>query len=106
MTLIKLRNLDSKNLVIEIGSNDGYMLKNFHEIGIPVLGIDPAEGPAQAAEKRGIQTLCTFFEEKLAKQLKEEGRLADVVITNNTLNQILPNLNSFVESIKIILKDI
>ena len=103
--LIKSKKLTSNSLVIEIGSNDGYMLRNFLKSEIPVLGIDPAEGPAQAAQKAGIPTLCTFFEEGLAWQLQEEESLADVVIANNILNQIIPDLNGFVEGIKKILKD-
>jgi len=102
--LITSRNLNSNSLVIEIGSNDGYMLRNFLDREISVLGIDPAEGPAQAAQKAGIPTLCTFFGEGLAKQLQGEGRLADVVIANNMLNQNIPDLNGFVEGIKIIVK--
>lgn len=103
--LIKSRKLNSKSLVVEIGSNDGYMLRNFLKNGIPVLGIDPAEGPAQVAQKAGIPTICMFFRKNLARHLQEEGYLANVVIANNTMNQIIPDLNGFVEGIKIILKD-
>ena len=103
--LIKSRKLNSKSFVVEIGSNDGYFLRNFLERGIPTLGIDPAEGPARAAQKAGIPTLCAFFGEDLARQLREEGYSADIVICNNVLNQIIPDLNSFVESIGIVLKD-
>lgn len=59
--LIEKRKLNANSLVIELASNDGYLLKNFVEHGIPVLGIDPAEGPAGAAEKIGVPTMCTFF---------------------------------------------
>jgi len=76
--LIMSRKLNSNSLVIEPGSNDGYMLRNFVENGVPVLGIDPAKGPAEVAQKAGIPTLCAFFGKGLARQLKEEGRLADV----------------------------
>jgi len=103
--LIKSRELNPNSLVVEIGSNDGYMLKNFHEIGVPVQGVDPAKEPVQAALEAGIPTLCTFFDESLARKFREEGRLADVIIANNLLNQILPDLNSFVEGIRTILKD-
>src|SRR5579884_962187 len=81
--LIDSRKLGSTSLVIEIASNDGYMLKNFVEKGIPSLGIDPARGPATAAQQAGIPTLCTFFGKDLARQLREEGKQADVVIANN-----------------------
>ena len=60
--IIQERKLDSGSLVIEIASNDGYMLKNFIKNRIPVLGIDPAKAPAQAAIEAGIPTLCTFFD--------------------------------------------
>ncbi len=103
--LIRSRKLDSKSLVIEPASNDGYMLRNFVEQGIPVLGIDPAKGPSQAAQKASIPTLCMFFGTDLAKQLRNEGRLADVLIANNVLAHV-PDLNGFVEGIRIILKDI
>jgi hypothetical protein len=102
--LIRSRKLDANNFVIEIASNDGYMLKNFVEAGVPVLGIDPAQAPVAAAQKAGIPTLCTFFNRRLAFQLRKEGRRADLVIANNVLAHI-PDLNGFVEGIKIILKD-
>jgi SAM-dependent methyltransferase len=102
--LIVSRKLDAKSLVIEPASNDGYMLKNFVEHGIPVLGIDPAKGPAQAASDRGIATICSFFDINLADKLRDEGRLADVVIANNVLAHV-PDLNGFVEAIRTILKE-
>jgi len=102
--IIRSRKLDSKSLVIEAASNDGYMLKNFVKIGIPVLGIDPAEGPAETAQKAGIPTLCTFFSMNLAKKLKKEGRMADIFLANNVLAHV-PDLNGFVEGIKTLLKD-
>lgn len=102
--LIETRKLNPNSLVIEIASNDGYMLKNFAARSIPVLGIDPAKGPAQIAQEAGIPTLCTFFNQDLAKQLREEGRLADVVLANNVLN-LVPNLDSFVEGIRLISRD-
>ena len=103
--LIEARNLNPDSLVIEAASNDGYMLKNFVERGIPVLGIDPAEGPAQAAQQAGIPTLCTFFDTDLATQLREEeGRVADLFLANNVLAHV-PDLNGFVEGIRIMLKD-
>lgn len=102
--LIKSRKLNSNSLVVEPASNDGYMLKNFAEHGIPVLGIDPAKAPVEAARKAGIPTLCTFFGKNLANKLREEGRLADVVIANNVLAHVA-DLNGFVEGIRTILKD-
>jgi len=103
--LIKLKRLNAKSLVIEVASNDGYMLRNFKKKGIPVLGIDPAPGPAQVAIEKGIPTLCTFFNKDLAKKLKnEKGLKADLFLANNVLAHV-PDLNGFIEGIKIILKD-
>lgn len=102
--LIQSRQLDSNSLVVEAASNDGYMLKNFVESGIPVLGIDPASGPAEVAQQAGIPTLCTFFSKDLAKQLQEEGRVADVFLANNVLAHV-PDLNGFVAGIRLILKE-
>jgi len=102
--IIETRKLGSNSLVIEAASNDGYMLRNFKEKGIQVIGIDPAEGPAQAARKAGIPTICTFFGEALARQLRKEGMLADVLIANNVLAHVA-DLNGFVEGIRTILKE-
>ena len=71
--LIEMRGLDEKSLVVELASNDGYLLQYYSEKGIPVQGIDPASGPAEAAIERGIPTLKTFFTLDLAKKLREEG---------------------------------
>jgi SAM-dependent methyltransferase len=96
--------LGPESLVVELASNDGYMLKNFKQRGIPVLGIDPAEGPAGAAETAGIPTLREFFTADVARRLRAEGRRADVVIANNVLAHV-PDLNGFVEGIGILLAD-
>jgi len=80
------------------------MLKNFHERGIPVLGIDPAENQARAAEAAGIPTLCEFFGEDLARRLRDEGKRADVIIANNVLAHV-PEINGFVRGIGLLLKD-
>ncbi len=102
--LITARKLNSNSLVVEPASNDGYMLKQFLEHGIPVLGIDPAKEPVQAARKAGVTTLCTFFEKKLVNKLRQDGLIADVLIANNVLAHVA-DLNDFVESIRTILKD-
>jgi SAM-dependent methyltransferase len=104
MELIAARRLNAKSLVIEAASNDGYMLKNFATEGIPVLGIDPAAGPVEAAHRRGIPTLCTFFGKELAQRLKDEGQRADAFLANNVLAHV-PDLNGFVDGIKTVLKD-
>lgn len=101
--LIETRGLNSSSLVIEAASNDGYMLKNFADQNIPVLGIDPAEGPAKVAQKVGIQTLNTFFTEALAIKLRKEGKQADLFLANNVLAHV-PDLNGFIEGIRILLK--
>jgi SAM-dependent methyltransferase len=100
--LIEERGLGTGSLVVELASNDGYMLRNFAERGIPVLGIDPAPGPAAAAEDIGIPTLQTFFGRELAERLREEGKRADVVIANNVLAHV-PDLNGFVAGIATLL---
>ena len=104
LNLIERKKLNKKSLVIEAASNDGYMLKNFPENGIPVLGIDPADGPAKIASEAGIPTLNTFFNIKLAQKLKSEGKQADLFLANNVLAHV-PDLNGFVKGIKTLLKD-
>ncbi len=101
--LIKSEKLNTESLVIEIASNDGYMLKNFADRGIPVLGIDPAGGPSEAAREKGIKTFCRFFDKEFSKNLREKGYRADIVIANNVLAHV-PDLNGFVEGIRNILK--
>lgn len=104
LDLIESRNLESTSFVVELASNDGYLLKNYVEHGIPCLGIDPAEGPARAAEKIGVPTLCTFFTNELAIQLRDEGRATDIIHANNVLAHV-EDTNGFVEGISILLKD-
>jgi SAM-dependent methyltransferase len=102
LELIESRRIGQHSLVVEIASNDGYLLKNFVEKGIPVLGIDPA-GPAKAAQQAGIPTLNTFFTRALAEQLRSGNRSADVVIANNVLAHV-SDLNGFVAGVRTILK--
>jgi SAM-dependent methyltransferase len=102
--LIAERHLGPDSLVIELASNDGYLLRNFVEQRIPVLGIDPALGPADAAEAIGVPTLREFFGAEVAARLKAQGEVADVVIANNVLAHVA-NLNGFVEGIAIILAE-
>lgn len=98
------RPMNGSSLVVEAASNDGYMLKNFAAAGIPVMGIDPAAAPAEAARKAGIPTLSDFFGRDLAQRLVGEGKRADVFLANNVLAHV-PDLNGFVAGIKTILKD-
>jgi SAM-dependent methyltransferase len=101
--LIKERNLNSQSLVIELASNDGYLLQYFVQKGIPALGIDPAVNVARIAKQRGVPTLTDFFTADLAKKLKKDGKTADVIIANNVLAHVA-DLSGFVEGIKILLK--
>lgn len=105
LNIVEKRGLDTNSFVVEAASNDGYMLKNFAELGIKVLGIDPAAPPAQAAIKAGIPTLNTFFTSDLARQIvADEGRQADVFLANNVLAHV-PDLNGFVEGIRTVLAE-
>jgi len=103
LDLIERRTLDKQSLVVELASNDGYLLKNYVEKGIPVLGIDPAEGPAREAEKINVPTLNTFFTVELARELRDQGRLADVIHGNNVLAHV-EDTNGFVEGVRELLK--
>ena len=102
--LIERQRLGPGALVVEIASNDGYMLKNFVARGIPVLGIDPAPAPAAAAIAAGVPTLQDFFGRDLARRLEAEGRAADLIIANNVLAHVA-DLNGLVEGIAILLKE-
>ncbi len=95
--------LGAQSLVVELASNDGYLLKNFIEMGVPVLGIDPSGTVAAAAEKIGVPTLVEFFGEELAQDLAAKGRQADLIIANNVLAHV-PRLNDFVAGIARLLK--
>jgi SAM-dependent methyltransferase len=95
--------LGGESLVIEVASNDGYLLQYFVERNVPVLGIEPAANVAEVAVEKGVPTLVKFFGAQLAEELIEEGRSADLVLGNNVLAQV-PNLNDFVKGLKILLK--
>jgi SAM-dependent methyltransferase len=96
-------NLNKASLVIEVASNDGYLLKNFVAAGIPCLGIEPTAGTADAAEKLGIPVVREFFGENLARRLAREGRQADLIAGNNVLAHV-PDINDFVRGLQIALK--
>ncbi|MFZ4584600.1 MAG: class I SAM-dependent methyltransferase [Acidimicrobiia bacterium] len=102
--LVESRGLDDTSLVVELASNDGYLLKNFVEAGIPVLGIDPAPEPAAAAIEAGVPTLVEFFGTALAEKLVGEGKRANVIIANNVMAHV-PDLNGFVEGMATLLAD-
>jgi SAM-dependent methyltransferase len=91
------------SLVIEIGSNDGYLLQYFKQYNIPVLGIEPASNTAKVAIKKGIPTDIAFFDTSYAQKMAKDNKLVDLIIGNNVLAHN-PNLNDFVEALKIALK--
>ena len=96
--------LGTDSLVVELASNDGYLLKNFVGAGIPVLGIDPAPKQVQAANDIGVRSICAFFGEELGRELAGKGEKADVVLANNVLAHV-SDQNDFVAGIAAILKD-
>jgi SAM-dependent methyltransferase len=95
--------LGKQSFAVEIASNDGYLLQYFVQRNVPVLGIEPAANVAKVAVEKGVPTLVQFFGTQLAKQLAGEGRAADLVLGNNVLAQV-PDLNDFVEGLKILLR--
>ena len=101
--LIGSQNLDAQSLVVEVASNDGYLLQCYQRAGVPVLGIEPATNIARVAEQRGIRTVCDFFGERLAQRLVGEGFRADVIHANNVLAHV-PDLNGFVRGLRDLLK--
>ena len=95
--------LGASSLVMEVASNDGYLLQYFVQKGIPVLGIEPAANVAKVARDKGVPTLIEFFGVQTARQLVQEGSQADLVVGNNVLAQV-PDLRDFVAGLKIVLK--
>jgi hypothetical protein len=95
--------LNGSSQVVEVASNDGYLLRNFVDKGIKVLGIEPAANIAKVAVEKGIPTVVKFLGEDTAHRLVSEGTKADLLIGNNVLAQV-PNLNDFVQGMKILLK--
>ncbi len=102
--LIADRGLDGSSFVVELASNDGYLLRNFVDHGVPVLGIDPAPQPAAAAIANGVPTLQDFFGVEVARRLVAEGKVADVIIANNVMAHV-PDLNGFVAGMATLLAD-
>jgi hypothetical protein len=94
--------LDDESFVVELASNDGYLLQHFVERSVPVLGVEPARNVAAAAVERGVPTLIAFFGKETADELAHEGRTADLIIANNVLSQA-PHLNDFVAGMKALL---
>lgn len=101
--ILATRALGPESLVVEIASNDGYLLKNFVAAGIPVLGVEPARNIAKVAEENGIPTVCEFFGDDLAEKLAAEGKQADVILANNVIAHI-PVINGVMSGVKKLLK--
>lgn len=99
----QMLNLGSDSMVIEVASNDGYLLKNFVAANIPCLGIEPTASTADAAEKLGITVLREFFSESLGKRLSAEGKQADLIAGNNVYAHV-PDINDFTRGLKAVLK--
>ncbi|CAD6540218.1 class I SAM-dependent methyltransferase [Paraburkholderia metrosideri] len=95
--------LDQNSLVIELASNDGYLLKNFVSSGIPCLGIEPTDSTADAAEKLGVPVLREFFGESVGQQLCRDNRQADLIIGNNVYAHV-PDINDFTKGMRVALK--
>jgi SAM-dependent methyltransferase len=95
--------LSARGLVVELASNDGYLLQYFVKKGIPVLGVEPAANVAEAAVSRGVPTLVKFFGVKTAQEMAANGSRADLIAANNVLAQV-PDVNDFVGGIKVLLK--
>ncbi len=95
--------LNAQSLVIEVASNDGYLLKNFVRAGIPCLGIEPTNSTAVAAEQLGIPVIREFFGEELGQQLKAQGQQADLIAGNNVYAHV-PDINDFTRGLKSALK--
>src|SRR5215469_8411128 len=96
--------LGDQSFVVELASNDGYLLQHFVNRGVPVLGIEPARNVARVAEEKGVPTLAEFFGVELAGRLASERGKADLILGNNVLAQV-PDLNDFVGGIPLLLKD-
>jgi SAM-dependent methyltransferase len=94
--------LGESSFVVELASNDGYLLQHFVQRGIPVLGIDPAQNVARVAVERGVPTMTSFFGRDVAAELVAEGRRADLIVANNVLSQA-PDLHDFVAGIATLL---
>jgi hypothetical protein len=101
--MIQKLQLNQASHVIEIASNDGYLLKNFVAAGIPCLGIEPTASTAAEAEKRGIRVLREFFGEELGKRIAARGQLADLIAGNNVYAHV-PDINDFTQGLKAVLK--
>jgi len=101
--MIERFSLNSNSQVIELASNDGYLLQYFVQAGVPALGIEPAANVAAVAEAKGVRTIVRFFNRESARELVPEIGQADLLLGNNVLAQV-PDVNSFVAGMKLVLK--
>jgi SAM-dependent methyltransferase len=101
--MIERLELGPKSFVVELASNDGYLLQHFVKRGVRSLGIEPAANVAKAAVEKGVETLVRFFDEALGAELAAQGKQADLIAANNVLAQV-PDLNTFVAGIAKLLK--
>lgn len=102
--IVSKRHLNKQSLVLEIASNDGYLLQFYQQAGVPVLGIEPAANIARVATERGVPTVCEFFGSNLAERLRTEGQRADVIHAHNVLAHVA-DLNGFLSGLHLLLKD-
>lgn len=101
--ITKKLKLDKNGFVVELASNDGYLLKNFVAMGIPCLGIEPTSSTANAARQLGVDVLEMFFCRSLGEQLAQQGRLADLIVGNNVYAHV-PDINDFTQGLAAMLK--
>jgi len=102
--MVSEHGIGKDSFVVEIASNDGYLLQHFADLGIPCLGIDPSEGVADAAREKGIETITRFFGERTAIDVSRDFGKADLVLGNNVLAHV-PDLNDFVAGLRALLAD-
>ena len=102
--IVARQQLDARHLVVELASNDGYLLQWFKPHGVPVLGIEPAANVARTAALKGVPTLVRFFGVELAEELVAQGTRADLILGNNVLAQV-PDINSFVGGMQRLLRE-
>lgn len=102
--IVNRLNLNEDSMVVELASNDGYLLKNFLDMKIPCLGVEPTKSTAIESERLGINTIQEFFGENLAKKLLNDGYASDLIIGNNVYAHV-PEINDFTKGIKILLKE-
>jgi SAM-dependent methyltransferase len=98
------KSLGSNSFVVEVASNDGYLLKNFVHQGVPCLGVEPAANIAEVARKAGVPTLCEFFGQKTAERIRAEQGPADLILGNNVFAHA-PDINDFVAGIQALLAE-